>query len=333
MIKNKKGRGKNSGKMVGEIAQVDLIMFEWFYKKVPVKELQCLFNISEATINKIVKTYGFKPDEHVRLERKRENIRKVSVIKKGKESKIFKDRTGEVFKTNQGYKVKIIKYESSAVCEIQFLDEHGLKYKASYASISKGLIHHPFHRTVYGVGFLGDFKFKKRDDSRALMVWKSMMGRAYSDKVKKRQPRYKDCCVSEEWHNFQNFKRWYIENFKSYMGLWHLDKDILIKGNKTYSPETCCFVPRDINLLFTKQEKNRGDLPIGVFKDNGKLRVSLTKFKKSVYFSGFSTPAEAFNKYKEEKEKYIKEVADKWKDLIDIKVYEAMYNYKVEITD
>ena len=37
--------------------------------------------------------------------------------------------------------------------------------------------------------------------------------------------------------------------------------------------------------------------------------------------------------YKLEKEKYIKEVADKWKDNIDIMVYEALMNYEVSIYD
>ena len=47
----------------------------------------------------------------------------------------------------------------------------------------------------------------------------------------------------------------------------------------------------------------------------------------------FKTSIEAFLCYKTEKEKYIKEVADEFKPYIPQKLYEAMYNYKVEITD
>ena len=37
--------------------------------------------------------------------------------------------------------------------------------------------------------------------------------------------------------------------------------------------------------------------------------------------------------HKTAKEAYIKEVADKWRGQITEQVYEAMYNYKVEIDD
>ena len=46
--------------------------------------------------------------------------------------------------------------------------------------------------------------------------------------------------------------------------LYHLDKDILVKGNKVYSPETCCFVPQEINSLLVTSVRSRGDQPIGV---------------------------------------------------------------------
>ena len=47
----------------------------------------------------------------------------------------------------------------------------------------------------------------------------------------------------------------------------------------------------------------------------------------------FETPKEAFKSYKTFKEQYIKQVADEYKDKIPKKLYEAMYNWKVEITD
>ena len=109
-------------------------------------------------------------------------------------------------------------------------------------------------------------------------------------------------------------------------------KDILIKWNKVYSPDTCCFVPVEINSLFTRTNSKRGKYPIGVCmnKSNGRFLATLKskKFSKS-----YNTPEEAFQAYKEVKENYIKEVADEWKDKINPKVYEAMYNYQVEITD
>ena len=47
----------------------------------------------------------------------------------------------------------------------------------------------------------------------------------------------------------------------------------------------------------------------------------------------YITAEEAFYAYKQAKEAHIKEVANKWKDQIDIRVYEALMKYEVEIMD
>ena len=114
-----------------------------------------------------------------------------------------------------------------------------------------------------------------------------------------------------------------------------LDKDILSKGNKIYSPNTCIFVPQNINILFTKRNKSRGNLPIGVcyHKQDGKYMSKCSFGDGQKYLGCYDTPQEAFQIYKEYKEKYIKEVADKYKEYIPQKLYETMYNYEVEIDD
>ena len=112
-----------------------------------------------------------------------------------------------------------------------------------------------------------------------------------------------------------------------------LDKDILLKGNKIYSPETCCFVPQEINNLFIKRLRGRGKYPIGVSLNKGKYFSEISCGNTRISLGYFDTPQEAFQAYKTAKEAYIKEVADKWRGQITEQVYEAMYNYKVEIDD
>ena len=78
-----------------------------------------------------------------------------------------------------------------------------------------------------------------------------MLERCYSQKTQEKHTTYKECSVSEEWYNFQNFAEWMDKNYNyETMQKWHLDKDILFKGNKIYSPERCAFVPQEINVLF-----------------------------------------------------------------------------------
>ena len=147
------------------------------------------------------------------------------------------------------------------------------------------------------------------------------------------QKTYIGCFVAEEWYCFQTFAQWHKENKKSHMKSWQLDKDILVKGNKIYSPETCCFVPQEVNTLFVKNNINRGKYPIGVSKVGNKFVSFIKTIDKSVYLGTFTTPEEAFEAYKTAKEAHIKEVADKWRELIDPRVYQALYKYEVEITD
>jgi hypothetical protein len=99
--------------------------------------------------------------------------------------------------------------------------------------------------------------------SESYIKWHDMINRCYNAKFHERQPQYKGCTVCEEWLNYSNFKVWYDQHKISGMSL-DLDKDILFKGNKVYSPETCCFVPHAINTLFLNSKKSRGDLPVGV---------------------------------------------------------------------
>lgn len=186
---------------------------------------------------------------------------------------------------------------------------------------------------VLGVGY-NDLKYKYSNDkfyTKALIVWQTMIRRCYSDKYKKNKPSYIGCVVSKEWLTFSTFYDWYIVN---YTNGYVLDKDILVKGNKVYSSDTCCFVPPRINSLFIKSNRSRGKYPIGVYFNQGKYKAQLNKMEENQISLGvFNCPIDAFNAYKEAKESYIKMMADKWKDKIKPKVYNAMYNYKVEITD
>lgn len=191
--------------------------------------------------------------------------------------------------------------------------------------------------TVCGIGYLGIGVYNVKengDTTKAYKVWSSMLHRAYSSKYKNKFLTYMYCTVITEWKCFQNFAKWHEENFNpETMQEWELDKDILIKRNKIYSPETCCFVPKEINYLFVKRDKVRGNLPIGVSKSGKKYMSRLNKNGKLIYLGTFDTIGEAFQAYKTAKEDYIKEVADKWKPFIALQTYYAMYNYKIEITD
>lgn len=192
---------------------------------------------------------------------------------------------------------------------------------------------------VYGVGINDSLDCVKVEQKHlpSYSVWMEMLARCYNEKRWIKQPTYKGCLVCEEWKRYSNFKLWYDNN---HIDGYDLDKDILIKGNRIYSPETCCFVPSEINSMFVKNNANRGNLPIGVYvKYRGlkkvKYGVSLSLTGKRGYVGYYDTPEEAFAAYKRAKEAHIKEVAEKYYSdgKITKRVYDALMRYEVEITD
>lgn len=91
-------------------------------------------------------------------------------------------------------------------------------------------------------------------------VWSCMLQRCYNQKFLKRQPAYAGCKAAPEWHRFSVFKSW-MER-QDWEGR-QLDKDILRNGSKLYSPDTCAFVSRELNMFLVDRELHRGKYPIG----------------------------------------------------------------------
>jgi len=190
---------------------------------------------------------------------------------------------------------------------------------------------------VYGVGvndWVGNVKVGGKK-IREYDLWKSMLERCFDEKFKQKRPTYEGVTCSKEWLSVTKF----IEDVSQMRGYgligWALDKDILVKGNKLYSKDTCCFVPAEVNLLLTKCDNSRGEYPVGVdfHKVSDKFRAKLRINRKVKHLGLFSTPIEAFFAYKAAKEAYIKEVATKWKHLLDERVYLALMTYEVNIND
>ncbi len=98
----------------------------------------------------------------------------------------------------------------------------------------------------------------------AYASWARMIERCYSLKYKEKQPTYCDVSTSSEWLSFMAFRKWWVDN--NVTG-WQLDKDLLSVGNRTYSEETCIFVPQWLNLFLCDSNAKRGQYPIGVSED------------------------------------------------------------------
>ena len=230
--------------------------------------------------------------------------------------------------------MEIVEVFKNGKIMVKFLDNYKFIKETNYSNFKNGRLKNPYDKSVYGVGFLGYGDYTFKNDKKAYKVWSAMIERCYVVRENRMFSAYHNCEVCEEWHNFQNFAKWYYDNYYEVGSeRVQLDKDILTKGNKIYSPENCIFVPQHINTLFEIGSSIRKyDLPIGISLSNGgRYTAKMTnKITNKVENLGtYDTIEEAFEVYKNRKEEYIKQIADLYKDKIPQRLYEAMYRYEV----
>ena len=167
-------------------------------------------------------------------------------------------------------------------------------------------------------------------------VWIKMIERCLDPNG---QECYKDCYVCKEWLTFMNFRHWMEKQDWETM---YLDKDILVLGNKVYSPNTCVFVTNYVNSLFSLSAKNKSRrLPTGVYfsKRLNKYIVHCNVKPGAGKYLG------VYSSLKEANEVYIKAkaqvLADEFKNISNVRIKNGLYklilnlvkenNYKIKI--
>ena len=255
------------------------------------------------------------------------------------------DRTGERNINNFGSEMIIVGYRTNKDIDVYFSEYNYIVKNKRYHNFKKGNIRCPYERSTYGIGCIGEGDYRVSENGKITRVyntWHNMLQRCYDEEYHEKYPTYIGCKTDENWHNFQNFGEWDSENYYEVEGQqMHLDKDILVKHNKIYSPETCIYVPQAINKLFVKNDKNRGESAIGtnyhkrdkIYQTHCSIINPETGKSKYEYLGIYETEIEAFEVYKCYKERNIKEIADYFKKEIPVELYDALYKYEVEITD
>ncbi len=175
-------------------------------------------------------------------------------------------------------------------------------------------------KLVYGVG-VNDADYAVRpnglDGKRVwcpyYATWKGMLERAYSPKWHAKRPTYIGVTVCEEWHSFMAFRVWMeTQDWEDKQ----LDKDIIVPGNKVYSPATCAFVSPQINSLLVDCAAARGKLPIGVslHKPGNKFYAHINEDGKRRHLGSFTTPEAAHRAYNKEKVRIVRAAASECDD-------------------
>lgn len=163
--------------------------------------------------------------------------------------------------------------------------------------------------------------------TRAYRVWVGILADCSNPETKSKIGDFK---------NYTKFYDWYESQIGHDMD-YRITKDLLDKKNNKFSSDKCALIPAEISFFLRKSKKSRGKLPMGVDKQpskNGFRYIARASFENSRKSLGMkSTIEEAFELYKAAKESKARELAEKYRDQIDQRAYEALLNCKVEITD
>ena len=181
------------------------------------------------------------------------NVPYIRKTTKGKsnEKTLKSYRKNEIYKNTKGEEFTIVEYNNANDIKVSFNSNPNFLIHTSWSNIIKGVVKNPYEKTIFNVACIGN-EISKTNGVKieSYKVWYAMLQRCYSE-CYKNKPTYIDCSVCEEWLCYENFKKWYDKNYYRVENeIMNLDKDILVKGNKIYSPETCCFVPKRLNVLF-----------------------------------------------------------------------------------
>lgn len=245
-----------------------------------------------------------------------------------------------IWKTNEGYNVKVLNYIDKYNVVIQF--EDGFIMTVSLAALRAGSIKNPFKPNKHGAYF-GYGDYTKRYHIKIYTTWSNIFKRLDVENQinNSRNNVYKNVSICEEWYNYQNFAQWYDIYISSLnpdlYDEYQIDKDILQweLEYKIYSPQTCCLVPKQINLAFSNLYRDRikePDLPMGVHKNSNKYSINISIGGSSPYIGNFDTASEAFEQYKYHKEKYLHDIAKYYLSInaIHKDIYDAICRIEIK---
>lgn len=231
---------------------------------------------------------------------------------------------GNTFKNNKGCEFKVIevaKFKNRTKYKIKFLDNVGFEKYVILNEIKHKTVSNPYFKSIYGVGFLGEGKYKSY--SKEYSVWYSMFCRVYDSTYQKKFPTYKNISICNEWHNFQNFAKWCEDNYPYNIKniRFELDKDWLQQNieDKIYSPTTCVFLPQSVNSFLTNIKASNSSNYTGVtwMSKINKWQVTCSIFmeSKSKYLGVYSDKYEAYKVYMDFRNKNLETIKQYLKDL------------------
>lgn len=241
---------------------------------------------------------------------------------------IKKERIGHEFTNKQGCCGVVVDYKNASQVLVHFDNTPSdAIVKTTWDRVVKGQTPNPYHPTTCGVGYLGQGEYERtvgRVSTPAYRYWCDMLRRCYDVGFHERQPSYADCEVCEEWHNYQNFAKWFENNYYEIKNdTLDLDKDLLVANNKVYSPETCWFIPTGINRGY----RNNKDRKAICALDSGEYVIS--PIKQSPRFTNLEEAKISYVNWTINKQL---EKLESYKGELPVEIYQRLYRILKDYT-
>ena len=176
--------------------------------------------------------------------------------------------------------------------------------------------------------------------TKACQLWENMRSRIeYLPEMNEgKYGKYNRVTICDEWKEFQVFAHWF-NTLDYYQAGWQLDKDLLCKDNNSYEPNKCVFLPEEVNKALNTKSRNRGDICLGISshsQNTGKIDVRYTCKNPEFTLRAYLTLEQVdygFSLYKKAREGYIKHLAEKYKETLDPRAYNALMSYTISKED
>lgn len=260
--------------------------------------------------------------------------------------KIATKRKEIIYTNNSGSKFIILEYINTSEVIVEFINT-GYRKLTKIGAITRGEVADPYERSFFNVGYMGIGPYNAIDNnmySKCYSVWCSMIGRYYNINalLKNYGYNYSKIIVDPIWHCYQDFAVWFHSNYYELPSgeTVCLDKDLLSgflnTNNKYYGPNTCCFLPYNINCAIKTGSdiREQNYLPAGVSqkkdRQNKQYCAGMQIRGKHKFIGNFYTVEEAYEAYKIEKEKYIRSLAEEYKQYIPNWIYDILIQYNLE---
>lgn len=238
-------------------------------------------------------------------------------------------KVGMTFKTNKCGDILVLEYTNAHDVFVKFVNT-GTELKSSTSAILSGGVSDPYAPLMKGVGWCGrKYPTKGKNGtglSKEYAVWSGMFHRCYGGHKSSASYEDKKITVAPEFHSYEYFYEFFTKLPNAYEDGWQLDKDLFFNG--TYSPESVCMLPSEINvaMTFSDSRKTNTTFP-GVKKTGNSFYARHRKNDVEHHIGSFKTEKEAFDAYSKEKHDWVCELAEKYKEKLPENVFDALMNW------